>query len=128
MTEKEMEAPHPPEPWRLRGHDMGVDILGKENFFITIIPWSAQKGDPADKNAERIRDCVNAMSGITDPEGFMREVKEALRLQAIMIGDLIIAKNEPGYSPGPNTAERALNAGASPAVAALLSQMEAREG
>ena len=132
MTEKEMEAEK-----KFLGTKLTFDVPsagfsairvngGEPHFYVAINQDLDISTDEADAFVSRFCGSWNAMSGITDPEGFMREVKEALRLQAIMIGDLIIAKNEPGYSPGPNTAERALNAGASPAVAALLSQMEGK--
>lgn len=61
---------HSKEPWKI-GQDLGmIDIIDSEGDIILILPNYTKDYD----KAQRIVQCVNAMAGIEDPEGFLRVI------------------------------------------------------
>ena len=84
------ETKHTPEPWRIARYAYGEDsgayvsagpVLNSEKVIATLYPYSFYNmdADTANVNAERIVACVNALTGIDDPEAFVKEAKAALQ-------------------------------------------------
>jgi len=123
MTEKEMEAEK-----KFLGTKLTFDVPsagfsairvngGEPHFYVAINQDLDISTDEANAFVSRFCGSWNAMSSITDPEGFMREVKEALDSAHDAIGEL---------SPTSDYAS-ALKSETRQKLRALLSQMEARD-
>lgn len=82
---QEMSNKHTPEPWSVDPKaSLNVRAMNNEGILRVTANcggYSSNVVDPLDENlanAQRIVECVNALSGIEDVEGFMKIVKEAL--------------------------------------------------
>lgn len=79
---------HTPEPWfqsHREGKDGGyrTEIYDNAGETIATLTWYARPQDETgaigtyrEANAKRIISCVNALEGIEDPEGWIRDIKK----------------------------------------------------
>ena len=130
MTEKEMEAEK-----KFLGTKLTFDVPsagfsairvngGEPHFYVAINQDLDISTDEADAFVSRFCGSWNAMSGITDPEGFMREVKDTLDSIDTYGSDTLSGRTDgPADREWFREAVREMRNRAR----ALLSQMEARD-
>ena len=80
-----MEQKHTKEPWFIGGTNTNQDepneiaIINVQGYCHAVaLPCGMKDVEPdiTKANAQRIVDCVNALAGIEDVEGFVRDAKE----------------------------------------------------
>ena len=81
---------HTPEPWdqthrKTKNGMYSTEIYDSDGETIATLSWYAIEADDGlitnrEANAQRIVDCVNAMKGIKDVQGFMEIVKVCIKM------------------------------------------------
>lgn len=83
MTNKAVN--HSPEPWRVeRTCDGNLAIFARRSthenpFAVALLGETQRSSEEMLANAARIVACVNAMSGVPDPETFTATMKDVIR-------------------------------------------------